>query len=86
MSETATKPEPYFSAKELVHEFKDRNIPCDIFTARELIKAMRESGGGVILRRYVRMSDIISWSKSNPDWSPYVKAGKTGAGVLCVGP
>lgn len=86
MSEPLHKPEPYLIPKELAAELSARGLHYDLLRARELVKAMRASGGAVLMRRHVRASDALAWLNEHPWWTPYgAKTERMCAGVLCVG-
>lgn len=73
MIATVAKPEPFIGSKQLPDALTAAGIhrvKCE-WSARRLIKAMRDDGAPVACRYTVRATDAAAWILAHPHWSPY---------------
>lgn len=84
---TPPKPEPFLGAKELPDALVALGITrvrCQ-WSARRLIKAMRETGAPVACRYTVRATDAAAWIIAHAEWSPR-SAHRRAAGLFSLPP
>jgi hypothetical protein len=85
LAATTPRPEPFLGAKQLPDALLALGIgrvKCE-WSARRLIKAMRETGAPVACRYTVRATDAAAWIIAHSDWSPR-SAQRRAAGLFSI--